>query len=148
MTVTDALRGVSRLFLDTAPVIYYVERNPAYLPLVQVVFQKIDAGLLAATTSPVTLAECLILPIRQQNTPLQQDFIDLITAGNNTQFVTIDQSIGQKAGELRARYSLALPEALQVAVALSAGCDAILTNDLDLRRVTELRVLALDELSP
>jgi hypothetical protein len=30
--VADALQGVTRLFLDTAPVIYYVERNPKYAP--------------------------------------------------------------------------------------------------------------------
>ncbi|MDZ8186866.1 MAG: hypothetical protein RMX96_18695 [Nostoc sp. ChiSLP02] len=28
MRISDALSGVSRLFLDTAPVIYFVERNP------------------------------------------------------------------------------------------------------------------------
>ena len=85
-------------------------------------------------------------PLRQQNTLLQQDFIDLITTGNNTQFVVIEQYIGQKAAELRARYNLALPDAFQLAEALSSGCDAFSTNDLDLRRVKELRVLALDDL--
>jgi hypothetical protein len=28
MRISDALAGVSSLFLDTAPVIYFVERNP------------------------------------------------------------------------------------------------------------------------
>jgi len=37
-------------------------------------------------------------------------------------------------------------DALQISVALAAGCSAFLTNDLRLQRVTELRVLALDEL--
>ena len=50
MKLTDALRGVSRLFLDTAPVIYYVERNPAYIALVGVIFSPIDHSLLGATT--------------------------------------------------------------------------------------------------
>jgi PIN domain nuclease of toxin-antitoxin system len=30
MSIEDALQGVSRLFLDTAPVIYYMERHPTY----------------------------------------------------------------------------------------------------------------------
>ena len=147
MTVSDALNGVSRLFLDIAPVIYYVERNPAYLDLVHTAFRYIDQGTLGAVTSPVTLAECLVHPIRQQDISLQQDFVDLITAGNNTQFVIIDQSIAQKAAELRARYNLALPDALQAAVAIGAGCDAFLTNDPGLQRVIELRVLVLDDLT-
>lgn len=41
-----------------------------------------------------------------------------------------------------------LPDALQVAVALERGCEAFLTNDRRLARVTELRVLVLDELEP
>jgi predicted nucleic acid-binding protein len=47
---------------------------------------------------------------------------------------------------ISARYSLRTPDALQVATALAAGCAALLTNDVRLQRVTELRVLVLDEL--
>jgi predicted nucleic acid-binding protein len=43
---------------------------------------------------------------------------------------------------------LRLPDALQIAVALEAGCEAFLTNDLTLKRVVELRVLVLDDLEP
>jgi predicted nucleic acid-binding protein len=43
---------------------------------------------------------------------------------------------------------LSLPDALQAAVALVAGCDAFLTNDAVLKRVTELRVITLDEVEP
>ncbi len=147
MTLADAFDGVARLFLDTAPVIYYVERNPAYLDIVQAAFRYIDQGMLSAVTSSVTLAECLVYPIRQQDTALQQDFVDLVTAGNNTQFIVIDQSIAQTAAELRARYNLLLPDAFQAAAALVAGCDALLTNDRGFQRVTELKILVLDDLT-
>ena len=147
MTLSDAFDGVARLFLDTAPVIYYVERNPAYLDIVDGAFRHIDQMMLSAVTSSVTLAECLVYPIRQQDTALQQDFVDLITAGSNTQFVVIDQSIAQTAAEMRARYNLLLPDAFQVAAALASGCDALLTNDRGIARVTELRILILDDLT-
>ena len=48
MNIGEALRGVTRLFLDTAPVIYYVEKNVRYAALVQVVFDQVDAGALTA----------------------------------------------------------------------------------------------------
>ena len=35
---------------------------------------------------------------------------------------------------------------LYVGTAIMTGCDAILTNDLDIKRVQELSVLVLDEL--
>ena len=147
MTLSDAFDGVARLFLDTAPVIYYVERNPAYMDIVDGAFRYIDQMMLSAVTSSVTLAECLVYPIRQQDTALQQDFVDLITAGSNTQFIVIDQSIAQTAAEMRARYNLLLPDAFQVAAALASGCDALLTNDRGIARVTELRILILDDLT-
>ena len=31
--IAERLRSVVRLFLDTAPVVYYVEESPQYLPL-------------------------------------------------------------------------------------------------------------------
>jgi hypothetical protein len=34
MKLEDALVGVTRLFLDTAPVVYLVEENPTFLPIV------------------------------------------------------------------------------------------------------------------
>jgi predicted nucleic acid-binding protein len=54
--------------------------------------------------------------------------------------------VAARAAELRAHYRLRLADALQVALALHAGCEAFLTNDLALRRVSELRILELDEL--
>ncbi|MDQ3705816.1 MAG: type II toxin-antitoxin system VapC family toxin [Chloroflexota bacterium] len=146
MKIADALVGVSSIFLDTAPVIYYVENNPHYHDLVRDVFDRVDAGSLSAVTSPVTLSECLVAPYRLRLTSLQQDFTDLIVAGRNTTFVPINDDSARAAAELRARYNLTLLDALQVGVALSVGCEAFLTNDSTMRRVSELHVLIVDDL--
>jgi hypothetical protein len=60
MSIDTALMGVTRIFLDSAPVIYLVERNPARLILMMEIFRRVAAGMPVAYTSPVTLAECLI----------------------------------------------------------------------------------------
>ena len=146
MKVAAALHGVARLFLDTAPLIYYVEKNPRYLAVVAPILDRVDDGSLEAVTSPVTLAECLVMPFRLGLGNLQRSFLDLIVYGRNTVFMPLDHEIAQRAAELRARYNITLPDALQIAVALSTRCDALLTNDGTLARVTELRVLVLDEL--
>jgi predicted nucleic acid-binding protein len=44
------------------------------------------------------------------------------------------------------RYNLQLPDAVQVATDLTAGCEAFLTNDRALKRVTKLRILVVGEL--
>ncbi|EDZ92548.1 MAG: PIN domain-containing protein [Limnospira sp. PMC 1291.21] len=48
--------------------------------------------------------------------------------------------------QLRARYNLQLPDSLQIATALDAGCEAFLTNDLQLRRITELKIIVISQL--
>jgi predicted nucleic acid-binding protein len=53
----------------------------------------------------------------------QQDFIDLIAFGNNVDFTAIDRAMAVEAARLRAGYNLTLPDALQVATAISARCD-------------------------
>jgi predicted nucleic acid-binding protein len=143
--LVDACAGVKRLFLDSAPVIYHVQATSAYQPLTDWVFQQLQAGAFEAVTSPITLAECLVLPIRQGDTALAQQFRNVITRGRQTIYFGID-AVTENAAELRARYNLSLTDAFQVAPALAAGCQAILTNDLGLKRVTELAILVLDEL--
>jgi predicted nucleic acid-binding protein len=144
--VADALQGVATLFLDTAPVIYYVERNPTYAALVDDIFDRVDAGTLHAFTSPITLGECLVVPIRQGLLQVQRDFTDLIVSGANVTFLTPDAPAAQQAAELRVRYNLGLLDAFQVAMALAGGANAFLTNDRALLRVRELPVLVLDDL--
>lgn len=61
-------------------------------------------------------------------------------------FVEINAAIAREAARIRVHYNLQLPDALQVAAALIDGCEAFLTNDAALKRVTELRVLVVCEL--
>jgi len=145
MKVTAALANVRELFLDTAPVIYHVEANPAYQPLTDQVFQTIQAGTLSAVASSITLSECLVHPYRNGDMALVQKFRNVITAGVNTRYVGVD-ALAEQAAEVRARYNLKLADAFQIAAAIAAGCDAFLTNDPTLKRVSGITILVLDEL--
>jgi predicted nucleic acid-binding protein len=131
-----------------APVIYYVEQNPIFLPNVDGIFQAIGTGRMTAIASAITLAECLVAPYRLGLTQLQQDFTDLICHGDNTEFVQIDRAIAQTASTLRAKYNLSLTDALQVSSALQSCCQALLTNDVEFKRVTEISILLVTDLNP
>jgi predicted nucleic acid-binding protein len=58
----------------------------------------------------------------------------------------LDTALLLRAAELRARYNLTLTDAFQVACALDADCEAFLTNDFGLKRVTEIQIIVLDAL--
>jgi predicted nucleic acid-binding protein len=146
MKIESALQGISRLYLDTAPVVYYVEGVAAFFPIGDRVFQQIESNMFVAITSPVTLSECLVIPVRSGMVALKQDFVDLLTNTEGVILEDIDAAVGQSAAEIRAKYNFKLPDALQIAAAIAAGCEAFLTNDVQLKRVTELRVLVVGEL--
>lgn len=145
MKLEEALAGVTRLYLDTAPVIYLVERNPQFFDQVRSVFQSVDDGDLTVVASPITLAECLVGAYRLGQTEVASRFVECLTQAG-ADFVQISAAIGDCAAQLRVKYNLSLTDALQIATALEAGCEAFFTNDAQLKRITELRVLVVDEL--
>ncbi|MDZ7960457.1 MAG: PIN domain-containing protein [Aulosira sp. DedQUE10] len=144
MRISDALSGVSRLFLDTAPVIYFVERNPQFVDLVDPIFDRLEADI-TAVVSGITLSECLVGAIRLGLADLEQAFLDVLQQ-DEVVFVEINAAMAREAARIRVRYNLQLSDALQVAAALTASCEAFLTNDDALKRVTELKVLVVGEL--
>jgi predicted nucleic acid-binding protein len=146
ITIAAALANVRELFLDTAPIIYHVEGNLAYQPLTDQVFQTIQAGTLSAVTSSITLSECLVHPYRRGDMALAQKFRNVITAGVNTRYVGVDV-VAERSAEIRAHYNLKLADSFQVAAAIAAGCDAFLTNDSTLKRVSGITILVLDDLA-
>jgi predicted nucleic acid-binding protein len=145
MNLTEGLESVHQIFLDTAPVIYFVEKNPIFAAKVQNVFQRLDDGKLTAVVSPITLAECLVVPYRLGKPDLAQIFTDLMVKSESVMLFPIDEMTAEKAAELRARYGLTLADAFQLAVAIQSACDAFLTNDADLKRVVEIPVIVVSE---
>ena len=143
----DALANVSALGFDTAPIIYFVEANPHYDALVAALFQRVASGMVRGLTSVITLSEVLVHPLGQGNTRLRDAYRRLLLNSSDFATLPIDAMVAERAADLRARYGLRTPDALQIATALNAGCTAFLTNDFRLQRVTEIRVLVLDEMA-
>ena len=142
----NALSNVTKLGIDTSIFIYFVETHPRYDAMVTEVFQRITDNVFIGVTSVITLIEVLIHPFRQGNVRLQQEYRDLILHSANFKMVSVDATIAERAAEIRVRYNLRIPDALQIAAAISENCEAFLTNDSALQRVRELRILVLDDL--
>ncbi|MCB0209695.1 MAG: type II toxin-antitoxin system VapC family toxin [Anaerolineae bacterium] len=142
----QALSGITRLGFDTAPLIYYIELNPDYVDAMREIIRRLDAGVVRGYSSSLTLTEVLTKPIELGRTDLQIKYQQLLVGSRHFSLVAINNSIAITAAEMRARYNLRTPDALQIAAAMSVGCQAFLTNDQKLRRVKELKVLLLSDL--
>ena len=146
MRLDDALKNISTLAFDTAPIIYFVEANLTYDTLVTAIFQRVENEEITGVTSVISLCEVLVHPIRNQNHNLKQRYRDILQNSPNFFTRLINSTIAERAAELRAKYNLRTPDALQIASALINGCDAFLCNDKNLKRVTELKILILGEI--
>lgn len=144
MDLKDDLLKYQDIFLDSAPIIYLVEQHGTYLPLMKEVVHLIRTNRLKIFTSPVTLLECLVQPIRGGNRTIEQRFREVIVSGRNINFIPTTSEIGEIAARLRVKYNLSSTDAIQVATAMEANCGALLTNDKILARVTEMPILVLE----
>jgi predicted nucleic acid-binding protein len=145
MTIDDALRNIHRLYLDSSPIIYFVEGQAQFGPKANRVFHFFQTGAIRAVTGPVTLAECLVAPYKNNDQALAVRLFRTILQKNNCEYWA-DPFDAILTAKIRAKYNLRLPDAFQVAAAINSACDAILTNDADWKRLTDIPVLVLSEL--
>ena len=146
MKISDALEGIQRLYTETAPLIYYVEEHPKYVAKMDAIIKAIEDRPIEAVSSVITLTEVLTRPVKLGNTRLEREYRDILLHSGGFRLLTITARIAESAAALRARYNLRTPDALHVAAGIDARCDAVLTNDTGIKRVTEIAVLVLDEL--
>ncbi len=146
MTVDEALDGIGLLYVETAPFIYFVERHPTYIERMRAVFQHVHPEITPVITSAITLTEVLTLPIKLKQQHYHHEYREMLLNTEAISTLPVDAFIAEQAAHFRAKYSLRTPDALHIATAVSAACEAFLTNDLALKRVTEVHVLVLDEL--
>lgn len=146
MKISAALVGVQQLYIETAPLIYYVEVNPAYAAKMDAIVATIETTPIDAVSSVITLVEVLSHPMKLGDHRLVQEYRDILVNSSEFRLVPVTAQIAESAAEMRARYNLRTPDALHVASAVLTGCDAFLTNDTSFERITEIRILVLNEL--
>lgn len=144
MTISGEFSQISTVFIDTAPIIYYIEAHPVFGPLCKQVVNAFQEGNKRAFSSVITLTEVLPKPIESSDEKLARKFADFLKRGKNLTMVEISESIAESAGKLRGHYPfLKTVDAIQVATSLDVGADAFITNDKKLRQITEIKVVIL-----
>lgn len=147
MNIIDVFRGIKFIAFDTSPFIYYTEQHPLYIERMDAIFDHIYANDILIAVSMITLAEVLVKPLKVGDTVVADKYRLLLSSTGNIHLVSVNRAIAERAAILRAGYNLKMPDALQIATAIEAGCDAFLTNDVGVKRVTEIPILVLDELA-
>ncbi len=146
MTLSDELDQIQTVFIDTAPIIYYIEAHPQFGPLAKEIVSSFQSGKLIAFSSVITLVEVLPKPVETGNEKLVKKFSDFLKAGRNISLLGISSDIAELAGKLRGRYtSLRALDAIQIAVSINVKADAFITNDVKLKQIEESKVIVLKD---
>jgi predicted nucleic acid-binding protein len=132
-----------RVFLDTAPLIYFIEGHSTYQDKLVECFSANDNAEFLFITSSITLLEVLVKPIKDRKPRLVSQYKNILLNAEGIQIFEISNEVSEKAAELRAKYNLRTPDALQIATALVHGADYFFTNDHRLSIVTEINTVTL-----
>lgn len=120
---------MKRAYFDANAVIYYIEQNPTYLPVMVVrMFGLTGEELVCCVTSDLVRLETRVHPLRHGHTQLLSQFDGFFSA-NQQHIVPFDRALFDLATQLRSVHGLKTPDALHLAAALESGCDEFWTND-------------------
>jgi predicted nucleic acid-binding protein len=133
------------VYLETNPVIYSVEINAIYWPLLEPLWQAAKAGTVEIVSSDLTLMETLVGPLKFGDTALALAYEQLFQQAQ-TRLLPITHSVLREAARLRATTQLKTPDALHLAPAQGASCVLFIINDGAFRSVASLLFVILDDL--
>lgn len=134
------------VFLDTAPLIYFIESHSPYQEKLNDIFAQNSSGQFVFLTSAITLLEVLVKPLKDGRTKLADQYKKILTEASGFRIMDVSSSVAIKAAELRAMYSLKTPDAIQLAVCITHDADYFLTNDERLKSVKEVNIVTLPEI--
>jgi predicted nucleic acid-binding protein len=131
--------------LDTAPLIYFIEDVAPYADLIAPVFTLLENRRLRAVTSTITLAEILTKPLAEKKFDLIDEIKFTLKSFSTLSMVAIDERLAEAAALVRARYTVRLPDALQIASAIQGEATLFLTNDKRVKKIDALEVVVLSD---
>jgi predicted nucleic acid-binding protein len=134
------------VFLDTAPLIYFIEGHSAYQPILSRLFDFNDKGNFSFVTSSVTLLEVLVKPLREGQIAIAKQYRDILTTASGIEIFDVTSPIAEQAAKLRAKYNVRTPDSIQLATCIELGAEYFLTNDDKLKVVSEVMVVTVGEL--
>lgn len=132
--------------LDSAPLIYFVEEHPTYLPFVDPFFEAMERGDIQVVTSTLTLTEVLVHPYRHGNRGLAQQYSRILLNTRNLKTLPVSAEIAVEAARLRAMHGLKTPDSIQLATARLNNATVFLSNDKGLATIPDLELILLDRL--
>lgn len=135
-----------KVFVDTAPIIYFLENSSLYMKSISRFFAKCLDENIQVVTSAITVEEYLVSPYSNGKMEYADNFKRFLKY-MGIEVVDIDSQIAEEGAKIRGRYpSFKAIDALQIATAVISRCDMFFTNDKQLRQEKEIPCMTMEDL--
>lgn len=134
-----------RIFLDTTPLIYFLDADENFGNKARQIFEEILSSSGVIISSVITQEEYSVYPYRTGNRQKLEAFHDFVD-NCGIVLLPITETIADCAARIRAEYAgFKGMDSLQLAAALEGESDIFLTNDKQLKQFSKLRVVTVEE---
>lgn len=132
--------------LDSMCFIYQFADDPTYAPLTHHLFTFMEQKKISTVTSIISVIESTVLPEKVGDQLLLSEYEKIFLNLPGLTVVSVDWPVGRLAAKLRAKYpKVRVPDAVQLSASLFKGCRAFVTNDEQLKQVSEIKMFVLKE---
>ena len=144
MGLIEVLAG-KNVFFGTAPFIYVFENKPPYKDLLTPVFLAVDDGAIRSVSSLITVVEVLSKPYGFEQWDLVETYRKVFGRLSKVDVLPLTLETADLTAQIRGKYDLKTPDAIQWATAMLHNVDYFLTNDKGFNVLNDDRVLVVDE---
>jgi len=141
-TRIDDLRG-RRVYLDANVLICFLDGASGQTPQATLTMQAAADGVFRAVTGDAAVAEVMVGPYRAGNQLMIRTVKEFFRQPRLLEVTAHSAQTFDDAAMLRATQTLPFIDALHLATAAAARCDALITNDRRLKSALGVEVIAL-----
>jgi len=87
----------------------------------------------------------LVHPFKTKDELLVEKYREILLYAEGLTTFEIFHEVSELSSKLRAQYAIRTPDAIQIAVGIIYGADTFLTNDSDLKKVKDIRVVIFED---
>ncbi|WP_412049599.1 type II toxin-antitoxin system VapC family toxin [Hoeflea sp. Naph1] len=141
------MKNGDHVYLDSNIVITILEQTaPLNRPQKRFI-DALETGQLTGISSHLTLAECLIKPMRESNEQAIEAVLQFLENQEHVELLPVSPDILVKAAGIRAVSGTKLPDAIHLASAVAAGCQTFLSDDKGIRMPASVARIGFAELN-
>ncbi len=140
-----AISRFKRVAADSSCFIYFLEDNPKFGDLAELIFESAEKNKIALIASVLVSVEVLTGYRRANDYSAEQEFKQMLKDFPAIEIYEASNKLIDYIVDLRTKYGIKTPDAIHLATAIEHKADVFVTNDRQLKKVKEIAILYLED---